>query len=266
MKSAQILRQKINSGQLTLGFIATNHFWIELVEVARNAGLDYIIIDQEHVYFDEQLVSDACALGRLIDFPILIRPPETQYSFIRRAADKGACGFLLPTVESAAVMDEVRDALYMPPRGRRRPGGPGNRWVNDYNYETWVKEVENDLVVLPQIENLKGLENVEAIARHEMTTAMAVGPYDLSANLGVCWRPQDPKLQDGLSRIRAAGRAAGKNMWMIGDGATLQKAGFTFLCIAEPTWLLEGALKTAVTSLCAGGSPAAGATRTDKID
>ena len=48
MKSAEILRKKIADGQLTLGIIATMHFCLELIEIARSAGLDYVIIDNEH--------------------------------------------------------------------------------------------------------------------------------------------------------------------------------------------------------------------------
>src|SRR5690606_37362116 len=105
---------------------------------------------------------------------------------------------------------------------------------------SWVEEVENDFIVLPQIETLEGLGNVDGIARHEIVTAMAVGPYDLSAALGVCWNPDAPELLEALQRIRQAGRDAGKNMWMIGDGAASVANGFTFLCIAEPVALLEG--------------------------
>jgi 2-keto-3-deoxy-L-rhamnonate aldolase RhmA len=258
VKSARILRQKIQSRQLTMGAMATNHFWIELVEVCKNAGLDYLIIDQEHNTFDGEKINDACALGRLIDFPIIVRPAETERGLIRKAADHGAAGFLLPTVESVEMMDAVRDALWMPPRGKRRPGGTGNRWVSDYNYKTWKEEVEDDFIVLPQIENQKGLSNVDAIARHEITTAIAIGPYDLSANLGVCWEPEHPKLQDAIGKIRKAGEDAGKTMWMIGDATKLIPRGFTFLCVAEPVWFLEAMLKKTVSELRAGVKGASG--------
>ena len=253
MKSAQILCEKIRSEQLTLGILTTNHFWMELIEIARNAGLDYLIIDQEHGVFDEERVVDACSLGRLIDFPILIRPHQAEFNLLRRTADKGPCGFLLPAVESAATLDDIRDALYMPPRGKRRPGGVGNRWVSNVQYTTWRDEVENDFIVLPQIETLKGLGNVEEIAQHEITTAIAIGPYDLSAALGVCWDGDHPKLRNAIHTIREAGRAAGKNMWVMGDGVAMAQQGFSFICIGEPTGILEATLKERV---AAARSPA----------
>ena len=140
----------------------------------------------------------------------------------------------------------------MKPRGRRRPGGLGNFWVQDYQYTTWKTEVEDDLIILPQIESVKGLENAEAIARDSLTTAMAVGPYDLSADLGVCWQPNNPKLIDALQKIQKASATAGKTTWMIGDGAALIKQGFRFFCMAEPIMLLEGTLRNMVTQLKSG--------------
>lgn len=253
MKSAQILKEKIHSGRLTLGMLIIDHFWPGLIEIVRNAGFDYVIIDQEHSSFDAETISQGCALGRLLDFPILIRPPETEFSLIRRAGDLGPCGFLLPSVASAAMLDSARDALYMPPRGRRRPGGAANRWPSSIQYETWRREVEDEFILLPQIETVEGLRNVEEIARHELTTAMAIGPYDLSASLGVCWEPNHPKLLEAIGRIRQAGQKAGKNMWMIGDATQLMARGFTFLCTGEPCGFLEGMLKKTVGELRAGG-------------
>jgi 2-keto-3-deoxy-L-rhamnonate aldolase RhmA len=243
MKAAQILREKIDSESgVTTGMLCTFHFWPGLVEMAMKAGLDYLIIDLEHLTFDHAMVAEACAIGRRENFPILVRPPAAEFTPVRLAMDLGPCGLLIPYVESVETMNVVREAVYMKPRGRRRPGGPGNHWVPDVNYETWKTEVEDDLIILPQIESRIGLENVEAIAVDPLTTAIAVGPYDLSTDLGVCWNPESDELQDALGKIRAAGQSAGKNMWMIGDGPTLTKRGYDFLCLTEPIMFLQAKL------------------------
>jgi len=249
MKTAQILREKINSGQLTVGVIATFHVWPGIVETAMKAGLDYLIIDLEHVTWPADLVAQCCSLGRLLDFPILIRPPQAEMIPIRLAMDAGPCGLMVPYVQGVDTMQIIQDAVYMPPRGKRRPGGFGNFWVTDYNYQTWVTEVENDFVILAQIENTVGLSNAEAIAAHPLTTAIAIGPYDLSADLGVCWNPDSPLLRDAVARIREAGRKAGKNMWHIGDGPTLVSQGFTFICVGEPLMVLQKAMSDTVSNV-----------------
>ena len=246
MKAAQILKQRVDSETLTLGVLVTFHLWPALVEIAIRAGLDYLIIDMEHFTHDYITVADTCAIGRRMGFPVLIRPPDTRLTTVRQTIDLGPCGMLVPCVEDGAMLDAVRDGIYMPPRGSRRPGGPGNYWVGDYDYETWRTEVEDDFVILPQIESKSGLENAEAIARHELATAIGVGPYDLSADLGVCWKPDHPRLIEALNRVREAGRTAGKNMWVIGDAVQLRQRGFTFICVAEITMFLESALRDLV--------------------
>lgn len=242
MKSAALLKQKIAGSTPVLGVISTYHFWPGLVELVMNAGLDYLIIDLEHLTHNAEQVAEACAIGRRADFPILVRPPSAEFTPMRLALDLGPCGLLIPYVENMETMKGIREAVHMKPRGRRRPGGLGNFWVRDYHYSTWKSEYEDDLIILPQIESKVGLENAEAIARDPLTTAIAIGPYDLSADLGVCWQPDDPQLTDAITRIRNAGHAAGKNMWMIGDGPSLRKQGFNFICLTEPVMLMASAL------------------------
>ena len=245
MKSAQILRQKINGPEVTTGVIITFHLWPGLIELLMRAGLDYAIIDLEHLTHSPEMVAECCAIGRRADFPILIRPPEAEFTPMRLAMDLGPCGLLVPYVSSVATMELIKDAVYMAPRGRRRPGGHGNFWVNDdYNYESFRSKVEDDVIILPQIENRAGLDCIDEIAAHPLTTALAIGPYDMSASLGCCWEPDNEKLTNALKKVREAGRAQGKNTWIIGDHAKLRAMGFTFLGISEPTMCMEGALRT----------------------
>ena len=240
MNSAKILKNKIcNPNQITTGMIITYHFWPGIVEIAMRAGMDYVVIDLEHLTFDHSMVAEACAMGRREDFPILIRPAAAEFTPLRLAMDLGPCGLLVPYVESTEDMNTIRDAVYLKPRGRRRPGGRGNYWVSDFNYQTWKSEVEDDLIILPQIESIKGLENIQSIAENSITTAVAVGPYDLSADLGVCFDPSAPELLNALKTIKSAGEKVQKPMWMIGDGPELVSQGYHFICMTEPIMFLE---------------------------
>lgn len=243
MKAAQILKAKINGPGVTTGVIITYHLWPGLMELLIRSGIDYAIIDLEHLTHNAELVADCCAIARRADFPVLIRPPETEFTPMRLALDLGPCGLLLPYVSSVATMDMIQQAVYMAPRGRRRPGGHGNFWVSGYHYENFQSEVEADLIILPQIENQAGLACAAALAAHPLTTALAIGPYDLSASLGCCWQPDAPVLLRALDTIRQAGEAVGKKTWIIGNPDTLVPRGFSFMGLAEPTMLIEGALR-----------------------
>lgn len=247
MEPARRLRERIQHRELTTGLLVCDHLWPDLVEVSARAGMDYLIVDMEHGCAGPDVIAEVCTTGRRMGFPILIRPRSNDYSTLRLAIDLGPCGFLLACVESAAELDLVRDSICIPPRGHRRPGGPGNRWIPDFLGSSWQTHVESQFLVLPQIETRLGLQNVAAIAAHEVTTALAVGPYDLSAELGVCGKMDSPVLREALVKIRGAADAAGKPGWMIGSNTEqLIRDGWRFLCLGEPTWILEAALRDKV--------------------
>src|SRR5262245_44738637 len=126
MLPAKRLREKVARRELVTGILAIHHLWLELIEVCQRARLDYLIIDMEHGPFSPESVAEACATGRRLGFPILLRPRANDYANIRLAIDLGPIGFLLACVESAEDLEIVRDGIYLPPRGRRRPGGLGN--------------------------------------------------------------------------------------------------------------------------------------------
>ena len=249
MQPAIALKKKLDARELTLGALLTQTVSLGLLEIVIESGLDYVIIDTEHFDHGAHRVAEACAFGRRAGLAVLLRPARTDPESIRIAMDLGPCGLLLPTVESAAQMDGVQEGAYMPPRGKRRPGGPGNRWLTRYDYQSFKTGVEDHLIVIPQVESPEGLANAGEIAAHPLTTALGVGPYDLSARLGVCWEPEHPQLQEALGELRRSAESAGKPFWMIGDPVHLVSQGHRFVCLGDPMGLLQAAMTCLVTEL-----------------
>ncbi|MEO2017364.1 MAG: aldolase/citrate lyase family protein [Fuerstiella sp.] len=243
LKPAAELKARLATDEPVVGLMATDQAWPLLVEICQSSGLDYLIIDREHGHFSDELVSQICQVGRLANFPVLMRTVSCEASVIRRAMDMGPCGLLLPCVESTDQIDQVQQAALMPPRGRRRPGGMGNYWIHDYQYETWKSEFEEHFIVIPQIESLVGVNNAASLAAHPFVTALGLGPYDLSADLGCCWEPDNEKYLSALQRVKAAADGAGKKVWAGTDAAALRAQGFTFLWIGTTTSLLTGAIR-----------------------
>ena len=178
------LREAIDADQTVIGVMATDHLWPLLVEICQQGGIDYLIIDREHGSHTDEAVAQVCQVARLANFPVLMRTVSCEKSVIRRAIDLGPCGLILPCVESTAQLDDVQNAIHMPPRGSRRPGGMGNYWMRGFQYETVRDEFEEHFIVIPQIESSRGVDNVDAIVSHPVTFALGLGPYDLSADLG----------------------------------------------------------------------------------
>jgi 4-hydroxy-2-oxoheptanedioate aldolase len=245
MQPVKRLMERVRQGDVVVGLLVTDHLWTDLVEVSARNGIDYLIVDLEHGPHGPELVGEVCATGRRLGFPVLIRPRANDYMTLRHAIDLGCVGFLLAAVESTSELDIVRDAVRLPPRGRRRPGGLGNRWAENFRSEGWREAVEDDFIVLPQIETKVGMQQAEAIARHEMTTCLAVGPYDLSAELGVCGEMQSPVLHAALKTLQQIAASADKPMWTIGPrGDEMVRAGWRFICIGEPSAILASALRS----------------------
>ena len=249
LKPAIRLREKLAAGLPVVGLMATDHVWPLLVEICRKGGLDYLVIDREHGYHADELVAHVCQVARLAEFPVLMRTVSCEISELRRAVDLGPCGLLLPCVESTSQLDMVRDAVLMPPRGKRRPGGLGNYWMKDFHYPTWRDEFEEHFIVIPQIETRVGVENVDAIAGHPLVTAVGLGPYDLSADLGCCWDPDNVDHQAAIQRITEAAHAAGKKVWIGCDGPKLISEGYTFLWVGTVSSLLVNGLGTAIEAI-----------------
>lgn len=252
LTAAMRLKEKLSSREPVIGVMAIDHVWPLLVELCKKSGLDYLIVDREHGPHSDETVAHVCQVGRLAEFPVLMRTVSCEMSELRRAIDLGPCGLLLPCVESAEQLDTVRDAIHLPPRGKRRPGGLGNYWMNDVHYRNWRDEFEEHFVVIPQIETRAGVKNAEQIASHPLTTALGLGPYDLSADLGCCWDPENSDHKRAIEQVRAAAEQAGKPVWIGCDAERLRREGYSFLWIGSVSGLLLGSFAETVAALRRG--------------
>lgn len=257
---AKRLKEKLASDTPVVGLMATDHVWPLLIELCRLSSIDYLVVDREHGPHSDEVVAQVCQVGRLAGFPVLMRTVSCETSVIRRAMDMGPSGLLLPCIESTAQLDMVQEAVLMPPRGKRRPGGMGNYWMKDVHYTTWRDEFEAHFIVIPQIETRLGVENVDAIAAHPLVTALGMGPYDLSADLGCCWDPGDPQHQAAIGRTKAAADAAGKKVWIGCDGPALKAQGYTFLWIGTVSSVLRAGFTGAVNAIHSAADPTANTT------
>jgi 2-keto-3-deoxy-L-rhamnonate aldolase RhmA len=246
LTTGKLLKDKLASNELVIGLMATDHAWPHLVEICQKGELDYLIIDCEHGDFSDELVSSICQVGRLANFPVLVRTISSEPTVVRRKMDLGPCGILLPNVESTDELDQVQKAVWMPPRGCRRPGGKGNYWMRDFNYDTWKSEFEDHFIVIPQIESQVGVDAAPALAAHPLVTALGLGPYDLSADLGCCWDPENGDFQAAMATVKVAADGEGKKVWAGCDGPALRRKGYTFLWIGTPSSTLTSALSRMV--------------------
>ncbi|MOA01466.1 4-hydroxy-2-oxo-heptane-1,7-dioate aldolase [compost metagenome] len=165
-------------------------------------------------------------------------------------------------VESAEQARALVAAMHYPPKGIRGVGASlarASRWNNIPDY---LEQADAQMCLLVQVENLKGLENLDAIAAVDGVDGVFIGPADLSAAMGHRGNPGHPQVQaaieDGIARIRKAGKAAGI---LSGDEQLARhylELGCAFVAVGVDSSVLMRALKGLASNFKGGAAaPAA---------
>lgn len=229
-------------------------------ELAANAGFDWLLLDGEHAPNDlRSLLGQLQAVAPYASQAV-IRPPIGDTVLIKQLLDIGAQTLLVPMVESAAQAAELVRAMRYPPHGIRGVGAAlarASRWNNIPDY---LERADEQMCLLVQVENLAGLENLDAIAAVEGVDGVFIGPADLSAAMGHRGNPGHPQVQaaieDAIARIRRAGKAAGI---LSGDERLARRyleLGCAFVAVGVDSSVLMRALRN-LAGTFKGNAPAA---------
>ena len=137
--------------------------------------------------------------------------PRGEYHFIARALDVGALGVMVPMVGTAAEAAHIVACTRYPPAGRR--GAAFGFAHDDYqggDVAAKIAAIHERTLVIPQIETVEGLNNVEAIAAVPGVDALWLGHFDLTNFMGIPGGFRHPDYLAAVKRIVAACDAHGK--------------------------------------------------------
>ena len=127
---------------------------------------------------------------------------------IKRLLDTGPAGLVVPMVETAEEARDAVRAMRYPPEGDRGIA-PARASNYTHDFPGYVREANDRLLTVVQIETGRGLENATDIAAVEGVDALFVGPSDLSAALGTFPDADAAEVVDAVERIVTAGADAG---------------------------------------------------------
>ena len=170
-----------------------------LLELAALAGSKWIFLDCEH---GSVAPSD---LGRVLagapqGVPVLVRLPSNDEIWVKQALDAGAAGVICPVVEDAATAERlVRWAKY-PPQGARSIG-IGRAHGYGLSVGPYLEAANATTSVVVQIESIAGAHALDEILAVEGLGGVFIGPYDLSASMGLVGRPAAPEVEDVIADI-----------------------------------------------------------------
>lgn len=198
------VREILKSKKVTLGS------WIQLpnesvAEIMGDAGYDWVAIDLEHGAISHSQLPGlfrALEIGNTLP---LVRLAQGHPKDCKQALDAGAAGVIVPMIESAEQLISVRDACRWPPSGKRGVGFSRANLFGKY-FEQYRQEAQAPLLVA-MIEHINAINDLEKILTVEGLDAILVGPYDLSASMGITAQFEETKFKTALEKILSMAQA-----------------------------------------------------------
>lgn len=199
MKRSQ-LKKKLKDKVATIGS------WItmgngDVAEIMSQAGFEWLTLDLEHSSMTFDQCKDLIRIISLHGVSPLVRVGANDPLIIKRVMDAGAHGVIVPMVNGRSDAENAVQSVKYPPRGKRGVGlYRAQRYGTAFNdYVHWVAR---ESVVIVQIEHHEGVANLGEILSVEGVDGFIVGPYDLSASLGMPGQFEKPAVKDALATIR----------------------------------------------------------------
>lgn len=242
------IKQALAAGQPSLGS------WLNLgsplaAEVMAAAGYSWLVVDAEHTAFDLGLIAHTFRAVEARGAAPLARIWDHDPVTIGRVLDAGAYGLVIPHVSTPEQARAVVAAMRYPPAGARSQGTGRCVTLADY------RQRANDfLLCIPQIEDLEGIDNAEAIAGVDGVDIGFLGPGDLALSMGVA--AGDPRHEAALQRFREgcarAGVPCGMPVPNPADVPRRLREGFLFIDIASDLRFTEVAARQALAQARSG--------------
>lgn len=192
------IRRKMAAGKASIGS------WMQIphgsiAEILGAAGYDWVAVDMEHGSIGLNQLPDlfrALELGGTLP---LVRVAEGAAKECKEVLDAGAGGIIVPNVQSPGQLIAIRDSCCWPPVGKR---GVGYSRANLFgkNFHRYAKEAQTPLLVA-MIEDIHAVQKLDSILQVRGLDALLIGPYDLSASMGMTGHLENSQLREVCKTI-----------------------------------------------------------------
>ena len=223
------------------------------VEIAGLAGFDWILIDHEHGPGGEDtLLHQLQAAAGTPAFPV-VRIPVNETARIKRVLDMGACGVMVPYVNTAAEARAAVAAMRYPPHGIRGVAKFHRGCGFGADFEDYYLHGHERLLTVVQIETPEAIANIDEIAAVDGADVLFVGPTDLSYNMGIRDQLESPQFIEVAKKVSAAakkhGKAAGVLVHIPALVPKMREYGYTFVALGSDGGGVRNSLLSYVATL-----------------
>ena len=192
------LRNSLVNHKVTIGS------WMQInspdvAEIMGRADYDWVAIDMEHGSISNTDLPNLIRSLQLGDTLPLVRIQEGSRSNCKQALDSGACGVIVPMIMDSKELQNVIDWCCWPPKGNRGVGFSRANLFGKY-FEEYKDESQSPLIIA-QIEHIKAVNNLEEILKVRGLDATIIGPYDISASLGITGELDHPDVLSVCEKV-----------------------------------------------------------------
>jgi 2-keto-3-deoxy-L-rhamnonate aldolase RhmA len=244
-------KQVLADGRVPVGHMVLEFGTRGMPKLLEAAGLDFVVVDMEHVGFTSADIADMMAWFKATTVAPFVRIPQVQYHFVARTLDVGALGIMVPNVQSAAQARAIVDAAKYTPLGHRGLIiGAAHTDFQSVNSREFMDYSNANTTIICQIESQKGLEDLGGIAATPGVDVLWVGHGDLAKSLGIPAQFHHPRFLDALKLVvDTAGRhglAAGIQPGSLAQAQEWMEIGFNVISYGGDMRLYLKALTEAV--------------------
>jgi 2-dehydro-3-deoxyglucarate aldolase/4-hydroxy-2-oxoheptanedioate aldolase len=244
-------RELLAAGKIPVGHMIMEFSTRGIAKIVEGAGVDFVLIDMEHSSFDIGAVNDLLAWFKATPVTPIVRVPAHDYHFIARIMDAGAAGIMAPNVRTPEEARAVAGAMRYAPDGVRGLGLGASH--NDYlppEPVAYMREANQNNVMIAQIESTTALENLDAIAATPGIDVLWVGHFDLTQSMGIVAQFDHPNFLKALRSVADAckrhGKAAGVQPGNIEQARAWMPLGYNVISFGADHGVYRTALRSAV--------------------
>tara|TARA_A100001037_G_scaffold6171_1_gene6218 strand:+ start:24679 stop:25425 length:747 start_codon:yes stop_codon:yes gene_type:complete len=233
---------KLQAGGVAVGASGTLDTEVRFLA---GTGFDFLVFDTQHATMEIKQLAPPIASMRGTQAVPIIRVGANSAEQICYALDQGAKGVIAPMIESREQAQYMASACRYPPEGIRSNAGQRGEWGSFEAYSDYMQAVNENVLVIPMVETVEGLENLEAIVTTPGVNTLLIGPSDLSITLGMPLEYTNPKYLDVLDRIGSTCREhdVAPGMYFLPPGIEAQaliSMGFQFFTVGWYGWAKAG--------------------------
>jgi len=155
----------------------------DVAEILAYQGWDWIVFDGEHGPLGFETMQNLIMATSATETVPIVRVAWNDPVLVKRALDIGAYGVVIPWVNTKQEAINAVAACKYPPKGIR---GCGPRRAANYGMDpNYLKEADDEILVIAQIETAQAVKNLKEILSVPGIDVFFIGPADMAASQGL---------------------------------------------------------------------------------